>query len=224
MTLREKQTKWIKKIKKEHTCFAKMLKPLSSLKGQESYAYKIQNFMRFALDKKHVKHNEDFESLLKYDAEKITDILEDYVNHLENQNMLSGSINSMLTPIELFFEMNRKKDIITVDIQRPLHAKIVKKSQEKNISIRKFVNEILNKEIENDIFLKRILPALSLIQITENDILLRDESSKTVKIIQITLQNDMYWCDKDHSNNCQHIRYVMILPECVKFKDRINNI
>lgn len=120
--------------------------------------------------------------------------------------------------------MNRKKDIITVDIQRPLHAKITKKSQEKNMSIRKFVNEILNKEIENDEFLKRVVPAITLIQITENDILLRDKSTKSVKIIQITIRNDMYWCDDHKSSNCQHIRYIMILPDCVKFKHRIKNI
>ena len=121
MVIRKKQKLWIDKIKKNHTCFAKMLKPLSSLASQESYAYKIQRFMGFALDKKYVKHNEDFESLLKYDAEKITDILEDFVNYLENDGILSDSIPSILTPIELFFEMNRKiwhKKIVRRSIQK----------------------------------------------------------------------------------------------------------
>ena len=98
-----------------------MLKPLASLVSQESYAYKIQNFMRFASEKKYVKHEEDFESLLQYDAEEITDILEVFVNYLENKDIVSDSINAMLTPAELFFEMNRKI----------WHKKLVRRSVQK---------------------------------------------------------------------------------------------
>lgn len=116
------------------------------------------------------------------------------------------------------------KNIKTVDIQRPLHAKLAKKSKEKNMSVRQFLNDMIYKDLENDAFLKRVLPAISLIHITDIDILLRDDSSKKSSVIQITLQDGKYWCDKDESSNCQHIRYVMILPECVKFKNKINFI
>jgi len=108
-------------MKQEHTCFAKMLKPLSSHQSQESYSYKMQRFMGFADDKGYVDHAEDFESLLRYDSEEITDILEDYVNYLENNGILSSSISTILTPAELFFEMNRKmwhKKLVRRGIQK----------------------------------------------------------------------------------------------------------
>ena len=121
MVIRQKQMLWINKMKKDHTCFAKMLKPLSSEKSQESYSYKIQRFMAFVDEKGYVDHSEDFESLLKYSSEEITDILEDYIDYLETNGILSSSISTILTPTELFFEMNRKiwhKKLVRRSIQK----------------------------------------------------------------------------------------------------------
>jgi len=44
--------------------------------------------MKFAAEFKYVDHEEDFESLLEYDTEKITDILEDFINYLEGQGLV----------------------------------------------------------------------------------------------------------------------------------------
>jgi len=108
-------------MKKEHPSVTKMMKTLATDKGRESYAYKLQRFMVFATEKKYVKHNEDFESLLTYDPEQLTDILEDFVNYLENQGLVSTSVGVTLTAMELFFEMNR----------RIWHKKLVKRSIQK---------------------------------------------------------------------------------------------
>ena len=80
MVLRAKQAQWIERMRKEHPCFQKFIKVPTSAMSKETYAYKIQRFMRFAAEFSYVKHEEDFESLLEYDTEKITDILEDFEN------------------------------------------------------------------------------------------------------------------------------------------------
>jgi len=97
------------------------MKTLATDKGRESYAYKLQRFMAFAADQKYVKHIEDFESLLRYESEDLTDILEDFVNYLESQGLVSTSVGVTLTAMELFFEMNR----------RIWHKKLVKRSIQK---------------------------------------------------------------------------------------------
>jgi len=97
------------------------MKTLATDKGRESYAYKLQRFMAFAVEKKYVKHSEDFESLLTYEPEELTDILEDFVNYLESQGLVSTSVGVTLTAMELFFEMNR----------RIWHKKLVKRSIQK---------------------------------------------------------------------------------------------
>jgi len=72
------------------------------------------------------------------------------------------------------------------------------------MSIRELVNSVLLRDIENDAFLKRTAPALSLIHITNQDILIRDENNKKSRVIQITINNGSYWCDVDDSNNCNN--------------------
>jgi len=121
MTVRQKQILWIDKMKKDHPSVTKMMKTLASNEGRASYAYKLQQFMAFAAEKKYVKNNEDFESLLTYEPEQLTDILEDFVNYLENRGLVSSSVAVTLTAVELFFEMNR----------RIWHKKLVKRSIQK---------------------------------------------------------------------------------------------
>lgn len=113
-------------MKHEHACFHKFIKVPTTPKSKESYAYKIQRFMKFAFEKKYVKHVEDFESLLEYDTEEITDILESFVNYLESQGLVTEAVKSTLAAAELFFEMNRKL----------WHKKLVRRSIEKQDRIQ----------------------------------------------------------------------------------------
>ncbi len=64
--------------------------------------------MKFTTTRHYTKHPEDFESLLQYDGEKITDILEEFVNYLESQGLVAEAVKPTLAAPELFFEMNRK--------------------------------------------------------------------------------------------------------------------
>jgi len=108
-------------MKNDHPCFHKFIKVPSTPKSKESYAYKIQRFMKFAAEFKYVNHEEDFESLLEYDTEKITDILEDFVNYLEGQGLVCEAIKPTLAAPELFLEMNRKlwhKKLVRRGIQK----------------------------------------------------------------------------------------------------------
>lgn len=106
MVLRQCQTDWRKEMSHKHRCFRKFIQSLNTEASKEGYGYKLQKFMKFALSEHHVKHKEDFEQLLTYDAEQITDILEDYVSFLqENKTM---NVRTDLASPELFFEMNRK--------------------------------------------------------------------------------------------------------------------
>lgn len=100
------QQKWHTKMKKDHRCFKKFINSLNSPKSQQSYGYHIQKFMRFCLVEKYTTGVENFEELLEYDSEKITDILEDYVDFLQENN--AKNVSSELAAPELFFTMNRK--------------------------------------------------------------------------------------------------------------------
>lgn len=106
MVLRLCQIEWRKQMSKDHKCFRKFIGSLNAETSRETYGYKIQKFMSFVVDQKLVQHTEDFESLLKFDTEKITDVLEDYVFFLQERGDIA--VGTDLASPELFFEMNRK--------------------------------------------------------------------------------------------------------------------
>ena len=126
-------------MKQEHPSFRKFIKVPSTLKSKESYAYKIQRFMKFATEFKYIEHHEDFESLIVYDSEKITDILEDFVNYLEEQGLVDTAIKPTLAAAELFFTMNRKI----------WHKKLVRRGIRKEDRIPGGKTPVTNEDLQN---------------------------------------------------------------------------
>tara|TARA_B110000438_G_scaffold249675_1_gene253074 strand:- start:3604 stop:4752 length:1149 start_codon:yes stop_codon:yes gene_type:complete len=100
------QEKYHARMKLEHRSFKKFMKGLNSTVSKQSYGYHMQKFMKFCVTEKFITHNEAFEELLDFDADKITDVLDDYVESLEEVNY--KNVSTALTAPELFFTMNRK--------------------------------------------------------------------------------------------------------------------
>lgn len=120
--------------------------------------------------------------------------------------------------------MTKRSDIITVDIERPLHEKLTKSADAKNISLRKFVNETLRMDVEKIEFMSRIAPKLSMIEAQSDSILIRDESAKKTRFAQIVIRNEKLWCDLDDSHECEHVRYALTLPELINLKDKLKKL
>jgi len=100
------QEKYHARMKLEHRSFKKFMKGLNSVLAQQSYGYHIQKFMRFCVKENKITHEEAFEELLEFDSDKITDVLDDFVESLEEVNY--KNVSTALTAPELFFTMNRK--------------------------------------------------------------------------------------------------------------------
>ena len=73
-----------------------------------AYSYNMKRFMDFLTSYEEVKTNEDYDLLLEFDSEKITDLLEEFVASLNKSLKKTSSVKTMLAAPELFFEMNRK--------------------------------------------------------------------------------------------------------------------
>ena len=124
------------KMKSKHRCFKKFINSLNSILAQQSYGYHIQKFMKFCVDAKHISGDEEFEELLEFDSEKITDVLEDYVEYLQEDNY--KNVSTALSSPELFFTMNRKI----------WHNKLVRKGIKKLDRVRGGSLPITDEEIE----------------------------------------------------------------------------
>jgi len=106
VVLRLCQMEWRKEMAAQHKCFRKFIGSLNAETSRETYGYKIQKFMKWAVSQKLVSTPEAFEMLLDWDTEKITDVLEDYVFYLQERGDIA--VGTDLASPELFFEMNRK--------------------------------------------------------------------------------------------------------------------
>lgn len=104
--LRTCQRDWRKEMSIKHPCFRKFLRSLNTDSSKETYGYKMQKFMKFALEFEWVDNPENFEKLLELDSEKITDLLEDYVDFMEDRG--DRAVGTDLAAPELFFQNNRK--------------------------------------------------------------------------------------------------------------------
>jgi len=85
------------------------------------YAYSMKRFMDFLHSEKYIDDPYDYDKLLDFDTEKITDVLEDFVYYL-NMTQKPKGVTTLLAGPELFFEMNRKI----------WHKKLVRKSIKKD--------------------------------------------------------------------------------------------
>ncbi len=73
-----------------------------------TYTYNMKRFMDFLTSHKEIKTNQDYDLLLEWNSEKITDVLEEFVATLNKNLKKTSSVKTMLAAPELFLEMNRK--------------------------------------------------------------------------------------------------------------------
>jgi len=117
-----------------------------------------------------------------------------------------------------------RKNIKTIDVENQLYEKITKRAKEKNLSIHKFTNEILHQILTKDEFAKRVAPGLRLLEFESDSILVRDDLAKKTRLATISIRNGKLWCDLDEKNDCNHIHFVLMLPDIVNFKDKLKQI
>jgi len=94
-------------MSKKSKSYRKFSNALKTPATKSTYAYNMKRFMNFLVGINQIKNNESYDDIGKFESEKITDALEDFVAEL-NKKLKKSAINTMLAGPELFFEMNRK--------------------------------------------------------------------------------------------------------------------
>ena len=77
-----------------------------------------------------------------------------------------------------------------------------------------FVNDLLSDVLDKDEFLKHFAPYLSIIDIVDNILYIKD--SKIKHSIEIYLKNGSLYCDYDKNFSCRHIHYAFAIPEIAR--------
>lgn len=116
------------------------------------------------------------------------------------------------------FIMSKRGDIVTVDIERSIHEQLTKNAENRNLSLRKYVNEILLMSIEKDEFLREYAPYLSKLTVQDNILFIKDE--KLNAIAQVYLKDHTLYCTLDESSDCMHIHFALALPELARLNHK----
>ena len=99
--------KYAKDSSEQYRSYRKFYYAMNTDSTISTYAYSLKKFMDYLVSVKEITDNEEYDELIEYDSEKITDLLEDYVIEL-GQKLKPNGINTHLSAVELFLEMNRK--------------------------------------------------------------------------------------------------------------------
>ena len=106
--LRKSWMKYAEVHSKTSKAYRKFYNAMKTDSTISAYSYNMKRFMDFLTSYEEVKTNEDYDLLLEFDSEKITDLLEEFVASLNKSLKKTSSVKTMLAAPELFFEMNRK--------------------------------------------------------------------------------------------------------------------
>lgn len=105
--LREKWIIHAKEQSKKSVEYQKFFAGMKTDSTRSTYAYNMKRFMDFLVERKEIENNEEYKTVVGFDQEKITDLLQAYVMDL-NETIKTSGISTMLASPELFFDMNRK--------------------------------------------------------------------------------------------------------------------
>lgn len=67
--------------------------------------------------------------------------------------------------------------------------------------------------LDKEEFIQKSFPYMSVISISQDYMVLRDDSPKGGGFKEVHLKDHQLYCDQDKSFNCDHVHYVYALPE-----------
>lgn len=119
----------------------------------------------------------------------------------------------------------KKESRQTITIQEDIYERARALAYSKGRRLKEWANEILLMEVEKDEFLKRYAPNLSLINITETSLLIRD--TKLSRTAEIIIKDCELVClleqDEKKAKDCIHTRFALALPEVGKLNLNLKN-
>lgn len=93
----------------------------------------------------------------------------------------------------------------------------LKVEKNEGLSFTEWVDNELFMAVAKKHFLKRYAPALALVGIHEDSLLVKDD--KIQSISQITIRNNQLFCSSDKGSDCNHIRFALALSALGRIVD-----
>jgi hypothetical protein len=111
----------------------------------------------------------------------------------------------------------KKRDtaIVPVDVYRIVYNKLSKRASDRDVSIRRFVNDLLKAVLNKYDFLEQAFPELELDVIGKKSLYIKDYSSKKADVtaeVKIGKSVKLY-CSLCNADDCKHVHFSEIIPD-----------
>jgi integrase/recombinase XerD len=122
----------------ENIAYGNFYDAIHTLATRRSYTYGLKNFMKFLVEKGHLKHDDDYTILAGFDAGTATDLIKLHIKVLKKR-VKPPSVNAYVAGIFLFFDMNRVS----------LFKKEINRSKDKNNQTQSGHTPVTTVELQN---------------------------------------------------------------------------
>jgi predicted DNA-binding ribbon-helix-helix protein len=107
-----------------------------------------------------------------------------------------------------------KEGYRTVNLEIDLYYKISEIAKKRDISLRKYVNDVIADVIQRDEFVSRIWPFLKIVALDERSMFIKDQKTNHVAEVVIRTQENnqdkfIMQCLPDESDTCVHVAYAL---------------
>lgn len=109
-----------------------------------------------------------------------------------------------------------KQGIVSVDIYRPVYDRISKLAEKQKITIKDYVNQLLEAHASTVDFATKRFSEISQAGSTDTSILMEDKGKKLVASITVQIENGNMWCSACKKNFCEHIFRSLLSPDWIK--------
>jgi len=107
-----------------------------------------------------------------------------------------------------------EKNTTSVDIQNTTYRMLANKAEDRGLSTRKYINDLLYLLVKKGDFIRKYVPDIYLDTTGANSIYLKDHRNKEeTKTAEISIKDNKIYCSLDEAFDCVHIHFAYCLPE-----------
>ena len=105
---------------------------------------------------------------------------------------------------------------LTPRLQKKHREELRKRPNKTDKTLIGYTNDLLSDVLDKDDFLKMYAPYISVIEVVDNVLYLKD--SKLDRTVEIYCKDNKLYCNTDKKFDCKHIHYAFAIPEIARLK------